>query len=739
MDLRPREERDLSEFYDNLEETTPLTVFVLKHSSSRSPCVLHKEPNPNPTLTTTSKLYTLNTVLRDYRSISKENGRVEKPGKINKALLDYGYRSNVRPKITADQCYTRFQPVIPLQPLLKYDLDEQDALYLEWLNLRQENLKITAEVFEITMSILEYEWHKLEQRMIALVGPGHDGRDDLKLDANFDRYGSDDGTGGVDSLSEQRCAVCNDLECDNTNSIVYCDGCNIAVHQECYGVAFIPEGQWFCRRCMVNRGSPVTCAFCPSKTGAFKQLDNGMWSHVVCALWIREVYFANPVYLEPIEGVAAIPRSRWTLVCYICKQKVGACIQCVHRKCTQAYHVTCAKRAGLYMAMEKGVLGAVSSNDTLKSYCDKHCPSHMDKGAALSGIIKTRMFYKDVHSLSRKNDRLASERRQANRVNRFKWRTENGTPIAPQVFVNVVVATMKSLKIGDEVGPERMLRGLGGLEDTSSNTTKLKEKESNLKSLGAALCKYWCLKREAKNGAPLVRIRATDHEISSPEPATPDNHTETENVHINHDEDGEIILQMPNKIDFGHGLENDLKKLIEMNSLAVERQRLITAQSEETFKMTETAYFGFRATAKEVMQKMIQILLNNRDRKSGEIESLNCDIQHVASDISEGIIWSALDANHRIQRGFEERNYSSTQGNVAKALRFWNEIGLPELESAEKNVSTCIPFTEIDGLEYSLKHHDPRAVLESEDLSEVEDDPFLQQANREALRKFVSK
>jgi hypothetical protein len=52
-----------------------------------------------------------------------------------------------------------------------------------------------------------------------------------------------------DSSDEVACAICSGVESEAPNEIIICDNCDLSVHQECYHVPIIPEGDWLCRDC----------------------------------------------------------------------------------------------------------------------------------------------------------------------------------------------------------------------------------------------------------------------------------------------------------------------------------------------------------------------------------------------------------------------------------------------------------------------------------------------------------
>ncbi|XP_062841402.1 protein AF-10 isoform X2 [Trichomycterus rosablanca] len=233
------------------------------------------------------------------------------------------------------------------------------------------------------------------------------------------------------------CCVCSDERGWAENPLVYCDGhgCNVAVHQACYGIVQVPTGPWFCRKCeSQERAARVRCELCPHKDGALKRTDNGGWAHVVCALYIPEVEFANVSTMEPIV-LQSVPHDRYNKTCYICEEQgreskaaTGACMTCNKHGCRQAFHVTCAQFAGL-LCEEQG-----SDADNVKycGYCkyhysklkhkerDRHKPKHKKSLDLSSPLVPPLMLTPDKsYSSSSGSVTSASQKRMDDSAARF--------------------------------------------------------------------------------------------------------------------------------------------------------------------------------------------------------------------------------------------------------------------------------------------------------------------------------
>ncbi|XP_071021106.1 bromodomain and PHD finger-containing protein 3 [Oncorhynchus clarkii lewisi] len=369
----------------------------------------------------------------------------------------------------------------------EYDMDEEDAAWLEMVNARRASdghATVSPDTFELLVDRLEEESYR-EARSRA---PSQSAIDD-----------------------DAFCCVCLDDECLNSNVILFCDACNLAVHQECYGVPYIPEGQWLCRCCLQSPQRPVDCVLCPNRGGAFKQTSDGRWAHVVCAIWIPEVCFANTVFLEPVEGVDNIPPARWKLTCYLCKQKGrGAAIQCHKANCYTAFHVTCAQRAGLFMKIdpvrETNVNGTTFSVKKT-AFCEVHSPPGQEGGAGGSD---------EEDPTGRAVGGRASRGRSAY--------TE-----APQV--------QKRSKKEGKHGKRKGKKGLEVAANRAATTPMVAVPQIPTQRLNT-ICKgilvqrknqfmqrlhnYWLLKRQSRNGVALIRrlhshVQSQRH-IEQPEP-----------------------------------------------------------------------------------------------------------------------------------------------------------------------------------------------------------------------------
>ncbi|KAL7626293.1 hypothetical protein AAE478_003064 [Parahypoxylon ruwenzoriense] len=504
---------------------------------------------------------------------------------------------------------------------VEYDMDEQDDMWLEAYNAHRKSQgwnPVTREVFEITITKIEKEWHALEKR-IPKPNPKppqtHRPRSSSAAAVNGEPQAGEE--------QDSKCAICDDGDCENTNAIVFCDGCDLAVHQECYGVPFIPEGQWLCRKCqLIGRGIPVsfpspalliaatppnnnvnfqTCIFCPNSDGAFKQTNSSKWAHLLCAMWIPEVTLGNHTFMEPVMDVDKVPKSRWKLTCYICNQQMGACIQCGNKACYQAFHVTCARRAHLFLKMKNssGALEVLDGSTNLKALCDKHCPPEYAKeNDVVRATKRAKKFYKKTMgeriwaNNQAKAMSIAASHRNAipehppdesqmtgaklsavlgdkkGQAGKSIWKLPSGAPVIPQAVFEIVEASLQRF-----------------------NFLKRKEFVSDA-------CRYWTLKREMRRGAALLKRLQLQMETFSSMELTRRNFAAMGPV-------GKARLSR--RIEFAETLLRDLEQLKVMSEAVVQREqsKLEAAEIEQEF--VDTCYFPIHKMLPQVVEKAIAL------------------------------------------------------------------------------------------------------------------------------------
>ena len=322
---------------------------------------------------------------------------------------------------------------VNLEDVLDYEADEQDVRWLLALN----NERAMSEAEEIKLQTLELIIDKLEKKYHLLVA--------WPAERHRARYEE------AAYPEVMQCEICGDTDTTNSNVLVMCDGCDLAVHQECYGVPHVPEGPWHCRRCMLI-GTPTSggnnqfvldlrkrglCVLCPWPEGALKQSTDRRWVHSVCAHWLYPLtQVLNGIYQEPID-MGQLHRHHLRKVCSLCRVPFGAPAKCKTEGCSAYMHPLCARKAGLLLDYK--------SRNIL---CRLHSPLSENRVTGKIGIGPVPPLH-----VIRKGPRQST------------------TVIAPRIIIDQVC-----------------------------------EEENGLdRELVERVARYWSLKRELQKGQPLLR------------------------------------------------------------------------------------------------------------------------------------------------------------------------------------------------------------------------------------------
>ena len=263
-----------------------------------------------------------------------------------------------------------------------------------------------------------------------------------------------------------------------------------------------------------------------------------------------------------------------------------------------AFHVTCARRARLYLKMKnnQGVLATLDGNMVLKALCDKHCPTeHAKENNTHEATGAAQKFYRKamkgrIWAASQASAReLAATHRNAmtehppdesqmtgaklhgmmadkkrGQPGKLIWKLPSGAPVIPQAVFTQVDSALQRFTI-----------------------------QKRREFVGEA-CRYWTLKREARRGAALLKRLQLQMETFSSMELTRRNFAIMGPA-------GKVRLEK--RIEFAKALLSDLAHLKSMSDNVVNREAALLEEAETQQKFVDTVYFPVYKLLGPVMEK----------------------------------------------------------------------------------------------------------------------------------------
>ncbi|KAJ8903907.1 hypothetical protein NDN08_000438 [Rhodosorus marinus] len=171
----------------------------------------------------------------------------------------------------------------------------------------------------------------------------HDGSG---ADSAVPEHGRNEGTakarnsapGGKDA---EAVSVVKVVEEDRTTQDIPMDESDLSEESLDFDLGLEPISTWG----LDIKKSTRQCELCRSEeetevAGRFIPVGNGLWVHVMCALWSSEVYEEPSTPALLCHVTSAVFRARG-LKCFYCK-KSGASVGCASRLCKHNYHLSCS-------------------------------------------------------------------------------------------------------------------------------------------------------------------------------------------------------------------------------------------------------------------------------------------------------------------------------------------------------------------------------------------------------------
>ncbi|RUS22755.1 hypothetical protein BC938DRAFT_475197, partial [Jimgerdemannia flammicorona] len=224
---------------------------------------------------------------------------------------------------------------------------------------------------------------------------------------------------------------------------------------------------------------------------------------------------------------------------------MGACIQCDNKSCFTAFHVTCGRKAKLYMKMKSH--NPHYDSAVLRAYCDKHAPrEYKEQVDVAASVAATQAAFEigdnpsfiaesdteeeeyvpssedegddeGADDESRRedggeegtSDKKSRRRPKSHTKRRRAGKSNAATPAPGRTKAQPLSATRSSkaarahqrhYTAGAPLAPAYILTKLEGIKVLKS-LAHLRKKPQ----LVATICRYWSLKRESRRGAPLLK------------------------------------------------------------------------------------------------------------------------------------------------------------------------------------------------------------------------------------------